>query len=167
VNWTKFSGNPVLDVEASGAFDDLQVAEPRVFNLKTLGLGTGYRMYFTCQTTEGSQNTALGLATSSDGITWTKYSRNPIIVSANWGGWGGGFVPHNGVWHLWHATFDSVSGLVYESSTDGITGWANGPSNPVLTPSSNSSAADFNALGDSVSAYLDGRPTESCTLELT
>lgn len=43
-----------------------------------------------------------GVATSSDGITWTKYSGNPVITGPN-GGAAGGPELHlvNGVWHMW------------------------------------------------------------------
>ena len=148
VRWTKYR-NPVVDVGPNGSFDDLQAAEPRVIKV-----GTGYRMYYTGQNSSSGAK-SLALATSADGLTWTKYSGNPILPPVRFGGWGGAIIFNGGVWHLWHATRDDVSGLVYKSSADGIV-WTDGPSNPVLTPSGNPDTADAQAVGDSVSGYLDG-----------
>lgn len=146
--WTKFAGNPVLDIGSAGSFDDQQVAEPRV-----LKVGTSYRMYYTGQNT-ATKSTSLGMATSSDGITWTKLSATPILDTAAWGNfWGGAFFKENGIWHLWHAK--TPSGLYYKWSPDGIA-WTEGPSNPVLTTSSGPNAADTGLVGDSVSGYRDG-----------
>jgi predicted GH43/DUF377 family glycosyl hydrolase len=73
ITWTKYKENPVVDVAPAGSFDDMQVAEPRVFHL-----GGGYRMYYTGQ--NGSTNrTSLGMASSPDGIHWIKYEPNPIL----------------------------------------------------------------------------------------
>jgi predicted GH43/DUF377 family glycosyl hydrolase len=149
INWDKYPANPVLSVGAADSFDDLQVAEPRV-----LKIDTSYRMYYTGQNSSTRQK-ALGMATSVDGIAWTKYSANPLITASRWGGWGGAFIFDNGTWHLWHSAFDDVSGINYKYSSDGIE-WTDGPSNPVLRPSGDFNRADAQAAGDSVSGYLDG-----------
>jgi predicted GH43/DUF377 family glycosyl hydrolase len=73
VTWTK-DGAPVLNLGAGGSFDDDQVAEPRV-----LKLASGYRMYYTGRKA-GTTNNALGVASSSDGIAWTKSPSNPILL---------------------------------------------------------------------------------------
>jgi predicted GH43/DUF377 family glycosyl hydrolase len=148
--WTKHAGNPVLDIGASGAFDDQQVAEPRVRKL-----GTSYRMYYTGANVSSGRK-SLGMATSADGITWTKDSRNPILDSNRWGNfWGGAFFFENGIWHLWHGV-DTGSGRIhYKWSTDGIT-WTDGTQNPVLLPGSTPNGSDTAFVGDSVSGYRDG-----------
>ena len=147
-NWTKASSNPVLNTGPTGSFDDSQVAEPCVLNL---GAG-GYRMYYMGHNAS-TKSTRLAMATSTDGMTWTKYSGNPLLDPI--GGGGAAIVFNDGVFNLWHATEDSTSGLNYKWSTDGIT-WTDGPSNPVLTPSRDSNTADASYAGDSVSGYLDG-----------
>lgn|GEM_PF-2816724 len=150
VNWTRYPGNPVLSLGPVGSFDDHQVAEPRVFNL-----ADGYRMYFTGETRDSSntQYLALGIATSRDGINWTKYSGNPVIPTGIWDGWGGAFFFEEGVWRLWHATPPNDSGLSYKSSGDGIS-WTEGPNNPVLTPSPDPTSP-LSFVGDSISGYRD------------
>jgi len=160
LTWTKYQGNPVLDVGPADAFDSNQTAEPRVLHLPD-----GYRMYYTGQTR--SRQTSLGMATSHDGVHWKKYARNPILDKKAWRGfWGGAFFPEDGIWHLWHGAVASTdsqstshgggrSGLRYKWSTDGIT-WKDGPSNPVLLTNPDPKAADYGLVGDSVSGYRDG-----------
>ena len=160
LSWVKYQGNPVLDIGPANAFDSVQAAEPRVFHLPD-----GYRMYYTGQ--DGSQ-TSLGMATSPDGVHWTKYAGNPILDKKAWRGfWGGAFFLENGIWHLWHgavASADSQStsphaaigtSLRYMWSTDGIT-WKDGPDNPVLVQNPDPKAPEYGRIGDSVSGYRDG-----------
>ncbi len=162
ISWTKYKGNPVVDIGPAGSFDDIQVAEPRVFHFSS-----GYRMYYTGQ--NGSTNrTSLGMASSPDGIHWIKYEGNPILNREAWGGfWGGAFFPENGIWHLWHGVIiesgdrqstshdDVRSGLGYMWSADGLS-WKDGMSNPVLVQNADREAADHGLVGDSVSGYRDG-----------
>ncbi|MDQ6677562.1 MAG: hypothetical protein M3Z09_09735 [Acidobacteriota bacterium] len=149
LSWAKDMANPVIAVGEDGSFEDGQVVDARV-----LKAGNVYRMYYTGQ----NRNTllkSLALATSPDGVTWTKYTDNPLLGPDRFGGWGGAFIVHGGIWNLWHARSDDSSGIVYKWSLDGIS-WNDGPSNPVLVPSGDPSAADSQAVGDSVSGYFDG-----------
>jgi hypothetical protein len=149
LTWTKYSGNPVVRIGGAGTIDEQQCAEPRVYVV-----GGNYRMYYTAQSVTNAKS--LAMATSTDGMTWTKFASNPLLPAARWGGWGGAFIFDGSRWNLWHATMDDTSGLVYMHSDDGITNWIDGPSNPVLTPSGNTATADAQAVGDSVSGYRDG-----------
>jgi predicted GH43/DUF377 family glycosyl hydrolase len=150
MTWTKYAGNPVLDIGPSGAFDDEQVAEPRITKI-----GTTYRMYYTGRNTS-SKRQSLGMATSTDGISWTKDSRNPILDSNRWGNfWGGAFFYENGLWLLWHADEAGGSHMNFMWSRDGIA-WTDGTQNPVLVRNSTANSADSGLVGDSVSGYRDG-----------
>ena len=134
------------------AFDDDQVAEPRVIKV-----GSTYRMYYTGRHVADNK-TSLGLANSSDGLTFTKQA-TPILAADRWGNfWGGAFVIDRSSWHLWRGVTPdngTTSYLVYPSSNDGLA-WTEGPSNPVLTTNPSTTAADRGLVGDSVSGYLDG-----------
>lgn len=69
LTWTRYDHNPVLDVGPPGSWD--------VFGVSTNAIvmdGGLYYMFY--QTRKPS---SLGVATSSDGLTWTKYRRNPIL----------------------------------------------------------------------------------------
>jgi predicted GH43/DUF377 family glycosyl hydrolase len=142
--WTRHAGNPVLETGPAGSIDELQVAEPRV-----LQVGKQLRMYYTAE--DAGKRKSLCMATSTDGIGWIKSPGNPVLLSERWGGWGGAFLFEDGVWHLWHAERDDMSGLRYKWSRDGLA-WSDGPS--VLVPSSDPKAPDL-AAGDSVSGYRD------------
>jgi hypothetical protein len=149
LTWTKHASNPVLDVGPPGAFDDEQVAESRIVKL-----GSGYRMYYT-GANANSKRKSLGMATSADGIAWTKDGRNPILNSDRWGNfWGGGFFYENGIWHLWHGVEAAGGQIHYKWSLDGVT-WSDGPQNPVLQVSGTAGGPDATFLGDSISGYRD------------
>lgn len=79
VNWTKYAGNPVLDIGPIDSWDAKGISSSSVvFN------GTYYEMWY-----EGGDSLQVGTpgwvwsngtgyATSSDGITWTKFEQNPL-----------------------------------------------------------------------------------------
>ncbi len=70
-NWTKQnSGNPVLNWGSSGSWDD-----NGLYSVSVIKDGTTYKMWYTGH--DGSY--AIGYATSSDGIVWTKYASNPVF----------------------------------------------------------------------------------------
>jgi predicted GH43/DUF377 family glycosyl hydrolase len=75
ITWSKHAGNPVLDLDGPGAWDALRVQEPTV--VKDAG---GYRMWYTG--VDGGWNYAIGYATSSDGVVWTKHAGNPVLPGA-------------------------------------------------------------------------------------
>lgn len=67
INWTKQnSGDPVLTKGAAGSWDDLFVGYPTV-----LKDGTIYKMWYGGE--QSAFNFRIGYATSTDGISWTKY----------------------------------------------------------------------------------------------
>jgi predicted GH43/DUF377 family glycosyl hydrolase len=150
MSWTRHP-TPVLSVGDSGAFDDDEVAEPRVFKI-----GNGYRMYYTGKSLT-SGKTALGLAESTDGIVWTKSALSPLLQGDDWGNfWGGAFIRQPGRWLLWHGKEAGVgSSIHFKWSTDGIT-WIDGANNPVLSQNPDPDAPDAGLVGDSVSGYQDG-----------
>jgi predicted GH43/DUF377 family glycosyl hydrolase len=60
---------PVLNPGSEGSWDDLRVSSPRV--VKT---DDGYRMYYSGSQKSNGLYTRIGMATSTDGIQWTKYN---------------------------------------------------------------------------------------------
>jgi hypothetical protein len=69
--WVKHPGNPVLDLGASGTWDDYHVYCPTVFFD-----GTKYQMWYS-----GHDGSTLRIcyATSTDGIAWVKHPDNPVL----------------------------------------------------------------------------------------
>jgi predicted GH43/DUF377 family glycosyl hydrolase len=72
VNWTRQnSGNSVIDIGSPGEFDNEHVGIPYVIN----DSGT-YKMWYGAH---DGVNWQIGYATSSDGISWSKYANNPVM----------------------------------------------------------------------------------------
>jgi len=103
--------------------------------------GDGYRMYYGGRDRRGTS--AIGLATSPDGVTWTKHddpstpsSSDPVLVAA--GVWDAGtiarprVVPHDDGWLLLYAAAAIGTGSVgLATSADGVS-WDPHPENPIL-----------------------------------
>lgn len=80
INWTKFSGNPVMSPGPAGSWDDDAVHSPNVFR-DHRGI---YQMYYSGN---GLPSASIGYATSPDGITWTKHSANPLLTPSFTNNW--------------------------------------------------------------------------------
>jgi predicted GH43/DUF377 family glycosyl hydrolase len=97
---------------------------------------------------DSNQADRIGLATSNDGMSWTKYSGNPVLDLGSVGGWDGdsiadaSVIKENGQYKMWYTGVqygatpaDDVFQVGYATSPDGIH-WTRYAGNPVLTPSS-------------------------------
>lgn len=78
ISWSRYSGNPVLKVGASGQWDHNSVNEAAV-----LREGSQYKMWYTGQLyyANGSYQEYIGYATSPDGVSWAKYAGNPVLTT--------------------------------------------------------------------------------------
>ncbi len=79
-NWTKHSGNPVISPGPSGSWDDISVIPGTVYND-----GSKYYMWYSGSSNENRWRS--GLATSSDGIGWTKNPCCPVLDFGPMGAW--------------------------------------------------------------------------------
>jgi len=70
LNWTKDTSNPVLTPTQSWE-------ENSVFAANVLFTGSEYKMWYTGAF---GPNARIGYAWSSDGINWTKYPNNPVLI---------------------------------------------------------------------------------------
>jgi predicted GH43/DUF377 family glycosyl hydrolase len=125
--WTKDAANPVLGPGLFPAWDS-DIGGPDV-----LYDGTTYRMWFSGSFIGDGK---IGLATSSDGIGWTKHPSNPVLD--NGVGWesqsvGSPSVIYDGSkYHMWYTGGDAtIHKIGYANSSDGVS-WTKYPSNPVL-----------------------------------
>jgi predicted GH43/DUF377 family glycosyl hydrolase len=82
ITWEKYAGNPVLPPGAVGQWDHI------VFAPRVLYIDNNYYMFYTGETVV-YQSDKIGLATSPDGLVWTKYSSNPVLQPTP-GQWDGG-----------------------------------------------------------------------------
>ena len=123
---------PVLTTGSGGDFDAQDLK-----SLDVLHDDTEYKMYYTATNTSGMPR--LGLATSPDGIIWTKYEQNPILELGQPGSWNeyrshnASVIKRDGLYYLWFTGSNSNSdvgvGLAY--SNDGIY-WEEDQDSPVL-----------------------------------
>ncbi|MDR1920110.1 MAG: T9SS type A sorting domain-containing protein [Tannerellaceae bacterium] len=75
VHWNK-RAEPVLDVNPlAGAWDGFFLDCPEV-----LKDDTGYKMYYFAQPGEDPLQSAIGLATSTDGVHWERHPANPVLT---------------------------------------------------------------------------------------
>lgn len=120
-------------VTTPGDWDGKSVVKPAVFQD-----GMSFRMWYDGH--DLYDQLALGLATSTDGLTWTKSLSNPVLAGTP-GEWDGGSGEHGsyvikeaGVYKMWYegsADLDGVRQTGYATSTDGIE-WNKYPGNPVI-----------------------------------
>ena len=115
--WEKHPDNPVLNVGASGTWDDYSLYKPTI-----LFDDIEYQMWYT-----GSNhiNSRIGYATSADGIVWEKYPDNPVLNVGASGTWDDISVSHSTVlfngteYKMWYSGSDdgSTIKLGYATST--------------------------------------------------
>lgn len=135
----------VLKPGAAGEWDSFQVLTPDVQRS-----GDGYVMYYSA--TNGQDGQMIGMASSPDGITWTKYNdpatpapfaaSDPVLQPGPKGAWDGAFVHQPRVARTpagWVMLYRGVPelrsnkmALGYATSADG-TQWRRAAQNPVLT----------------------------------
>lgn len=144
INWTKYSGNPIFTKGNIGDWDGTWVESPAI----NFDSNTGeYKMWYNGVDT-ATWKINIGLATSNDGINWTKYANNPVVTTGNWGTyddmWLGTptILKIDNYYEMWYAatasnsynystsSFDTVS-ICYTTSIDGIS-WTKHFNNPLF-----------------------------------
>ncbi|MFH1004246.1 MAG: T9SS type A sorting domain-containing protein, partial [Bacteroidota bacterium] len=136
INWTKYAGNPVLNIGSPGQWDDEWLDTPEI-----LWDDNEFKLYYYGDSVymTGAVNASIGLATSQDGINWTK--QGIVLQKGNADDWDGNFIespalyhdPSSGVYALWYSAQDTVGwikiGLAV--SADGVN-WIKDTANPCL-----------------------------------
>lgn len=123
INWTK-RDKPVL---YGGDDWDFQMVASSVIKVNNL--------YYLFYYGRGSENFKIGLATSSNGINWTKHQSNPIInVSENWENLGlssPSVIYENGIFMMVYGNVGALANnaVGYAESKDGIN-WVKSVNNP-------------------------------------
>ena len=133
--WTKYEGNPVLEVGAPGEWDAGVVDHSEViFDGGMFHMWYGGGLVF--------HQSDIGYAWSDDGVTWHKHPSNPVLERGAPGEWDVGHIQPGAVlwdgttFHMWYG--GCVSGDLgpcqtgYATSPDGFN-WVKYSGNPVLT----------------------------------
>lgn len=121
ITWVKYSGNPVFTKGSSGysmaSFDSDSVSFASVVKA-----GNQYYMYY--RGYDGS-SARIGLATSNDGVAWTRYSSNPLFSGSH-----PDVVFANNQWNMWY----DVDGTMYHATSQDGKAWSQMGSNVIGPP---------------------------------
>ena len=133
----------------------LSPGQPGDWDSSSIGLGsvlwngTDYLMWYTGTNGIQYQGGAVGLATSTDGLNWVKFSGNPVLTPSESGNDQNYIAAPEVIslkltYNMWYTGKSGVSPnvnkILYATSFDGIH-WSKWP-NPVLTPSTNATEWD-------------------------
>ncbi len=132
-SWTRYSQTPVLFPGPMGSWDSHHVS-PGVI-IKEDGI---YFMYYQgWQDNEGMWS--LGLATSTDGINWSKYSGNPVLYGGEWDFHlsAQSVIKKDGIYYMFYTGSPAYyGGMIYHigvaTSSDGYS-WEKYSGNPVMS----------------------------------
>ncbi|MDH4197992.1 MAG: hypothetical protein OEW05_11320 [Candidatus Aminicenantes bacterium] len=133
--WFTYYANPVLRVGPAGAFDDKSA------DCQSIGWYDGqYMMWYIG--TSWDFRCEMGVATSPDGLNWTKYEGNPVLRIAEDGAWDDSILICQAVlfdeqeqfYKMWYvgANKKGAFGIGYATSPDGFH-WTKYAGNPVMT----------------------------------
>jgi len=120
----------------------------------------GYVMYYTSGSRQDGIVAAIGMATSPDGINWTKHGE-PVLVPGPEGSWDtvgvwGCTVLQAGAWAMFYTGGgETGAGIGYAVSADGIH-WTKHEGNPILSPADDPAAAGVTPVLQSPSVVMDG-----------
>jgi len=123
----------VLQAGAVGQWD-----EGGVYIDSVMWDGAQFRMWYTGRAAGGVSN-SIGVATSPDGIAWSRYVGNPVLSPGP--GWDSEYVREasvllvNGVYRMWYAGTAAWPDfrIGYATSPDGLA-WTKHAANPVFVP---------------------------------
>src|SRR5262249_37987908 len=136
----------------SGSFDQAKIGPRAILRDGT----TGWKMWY--EAGSGANKGSAAYAMSADGIKWTKYAENPVMIPTE--PWEGGatrvvgeitpttVLKENDIYKMWYHAIDArkVRQIGYATSTDGIN-WTKFGGNPILKPG-HGDAWDAGGIGE-------------------
>ncbi len=132
--WFKYQGNPVLKPGPSGSWEGFTVSPNRVIRQDSI-----YRMWYT-----GGNGSLFrtGLATSRNGVDWTKSAQNPVL-NLGPGSWESVasyevyVILVDSGYKMWYTGDDGVNWMLgYAFSRDGVVWAKDNSANPLFGPGS-------------------------------
>lgn len=149
VSWTKYAGNPVMDVSYTGGWDSIGVETVTIIIDSAAPATHRYKMWY-AGATFNTYRYDIGYAYSPDGLSWTKHPGAVLQVGAS-NEWDNGFlegpsvIKEGGVYKMWYCGYDAIvdangtdghANIGYATSTDGIN-WTKYAGNPIVTTGAN------------------------------
>jgi len=143
ISWVKDASNPVLEAVQAETWGDEKISEPAVIKD-----GDIYKLWYTGFTEPGDFGGSIGYATSTDGINWINYERNPVLKAGELDAWDAGgvrqptVIKDGNTYKMWYAGVmdpdltggeDDPYAVGYATSKDGIN-WTKSTTNPVFEP---------------------------------
>ena len=128
INWTKPVNQSVL-YPGQGTWDAVSLSSGPVIKVDNI-----YRMYYSGRGLQGY--TSIGLATSTDGISWVKSTAPVMTPSLSWEGSieAGDVIKINNTYYMYYTGIKPGSYRIgIATSTDGIN-WTRYSNNPVIVP---------------------------------
>lgn len=133
--WIKYYANPIFQPGPPGSWEDISA------DCFTIGFYENkYRMWYVG--TPRSLNCQIGLATSPDGVNWTRHPDNPVLRLGPAGSWDSSilicqhilFDEPERLYKMWYVGGNPQGelGIGYATSTDGAR-WTKYAANPILT----------------------------------
>jgi len=143
ITWTKYASNPVLGPGAGGTWDEFGV---QAANVIKRGVGD-YIMIYSGVDDDWSDadSWGIGIATSADGLSWTRSVGNPVLDKTDFTGiTGNNILSFPYMIQLLDGTYFMACGATFgagdvfqiygATSNDGLTWTAINSGNPILTP---------------------------------
>jgi predicted GH43/DUF377 family glycosyl hydrolase len=134
ISWTKSGSNPIISNGVGGSWDSISVRRPIV-----LKEGATYKMWYN-GTQDENTGFNIGYATSSDGISWTKYGSAPVFsrgTNPDWdysNVWSASIIKRGTEYEMYYAgnSNNNHHKIGYAYSNDGIS-WTKYEDNPVMS----------------------------------
>jgi len=131
--WTKYAGNPIMtatdDKWESGAVGFTSVEHDE----------RGWRMWYLGTDTSSNAIKQIGYATSTDGLKWERYAKNPVLGVNPANHWEKGaiavarMIRDGKFYRTWYCCYpqNNTYAIGCAESVDGLT-WFRSPANPIL-----------------------------------
>lgn len=156
IHWRKHPENPVIRLGPKGSWDEsILICQSVLYDQEE----KVFKMWYIGGTSEGVFS--IGLATSPDGVHWTKYPGNPVLrVTEPWEGTvmeAFTVLKTKEGYKIWYGGNDlsrDKAAIGYATSPDGIH-WVKHPGNPIFTPDT-PNRWDGYSVSDPDVVYHDG-----------
>lgn len=131
--WNKYASNPIMFYGPPAGWDDFSIYSADVMFWDHNDADTSndeFYMWYS-GTSYNMNGKDIGVATSKDGISWTKYNSNPVLRDGTFGYWDYERInapsvlydKEEGIWKMWYAGYAAYIGgfwIGMATSPDGI-----------------------------------------------